>query len=938
MDSTNPSNNPAGREPSQPLAGRSLSAQRAASLQRVTAALNTTLISSEVATLALEEAVNLLNATAGSIMLLRDQGETVEIVAFIGYSAGLPSIQNRFSIHTHPPILDAIQGHPLFFGSKRAFLKRYPQTAATINAAPNEAFAFLPLPLDNNVIGAFTLSFPQSRSFPAGERAYLKTLAQQTARAFARARLYETEQASRHRAEQAAQQMAALQSITAALAQAVTLAEVSQVTIEQTARVIGANASAIGWRDGNHLNVTHSQGVDIPPRWRHLPLDTPIILTEAVHTGQPIFIETPEEAARRYPSTIEVMLSGGRGAWLAIPLPIEGQVIGSIGLGFNQPRPFTSEDRIFMQAVGQQCAQALHRAQLYEKERAARTEADHLNTELEQRVATRTAELQWTNAELTAEISQRLQAENLLRESESRYRTLIETSPDAIILTDLNMKLLFGNQQAAALLGYGRIEDLIGRNAFDLIAPQSHDYAQAVLGRALTHGRVANAEVTLRRQNGTLFPAEISGSLLTDANGRPTAFLTITRDITQRKAAAERIQLETARTAALARAASRLTGRLELNELITAISEETATIFAAPLVIVSLYDSEQDALIIHGGYGLPDWFLAQARPIPAAAYQSWDYNHQGRTDRPFVIPDMRRLTHLPNHPLFVRLNVVTGASINMMREETFVGRLNVYTIGKERTFTANELQILELLAAQAAVAIQSAQLYAQLRANRQQLRWLNQRVITAQEDERQRLSRELHDSVGQMLTALNINLSLLAEDVSEENLTLRQNLLEATTLSKEALEQIRALARELRPVALGPTGLNAVLEAFCQEFSRRTRFPVTYEGIELPPLPDVVGISFYRFLQEGLTNVVKHANATQAQVTLTWHDGLISLTVADNGQGIATVTGNTQQPAGVGLIGLRERFELLGGEIQLHSTPGQGARLTARLKPDLPPP
>jgi PAS domain S-box-containing protein len=1111
MDTPTTSNNPAVTEHVGQLNAPQLAAQYAASLQRVTAALNTTLISTEVATLALEEALALLKASAGSIMLLRDHGETLEMVAATGYTTDRQARWSRFPVHAHPLAPDALRGHALFFTSKRAMIKRYPQTAAELATSPNHAFVFLPLPLENHVIGAFSLSFSQPRRFPTGERTYLQALAQQCARAFERARLYETEQTIRQQVEQAAQQMAALQAITAALSQAVTVAEVGQVTVEHTARAIRADSSAIGWVVGQELRLTEHQGVATDARWYGIPLDTPIPITEAIRTGQPVFIENPEQGAGRYPTTIEAMTASGRRAWAAIPLAIEGQVAGAVGLGFNAPRPFTPEDRTLMQAVGQQCAQALYRAQLYERERAARTqaerladrtaalqtitatlsqaltptqvgqtilngvttifasktsavalvqqdllhivhvngippeslgtpltldmpytiteaartgqsiyvqnpqvaiqrypqtyqsmladgrqawaaipfhihdnvvgvfsigfdqphdfdqeerailsaislqcaqalhraflyekerearaEADRLNNQLELQVATRTAELQWTNAELTAEIGQRLQAEAQLRESEARYRTLIETSPDAIILSDLNMQLLFCNQQATILLGYERIEDIIGRNAFDMIAPESHHYAQSVLSQAITQGSVTNVELFLRRQDGSQFPAEVSGSLLTDTDGHPFAFLTITRDISRRKAAEQRIQREAARTAALARAASRLTGRLELDELLTTISQETAQIFAVPLVIISLYDGEQDNLIIRGGFGLPDWFIQQARPIPAAAYRTWDYGQHGRMDRPYVVPDMRRLPQIPNYDLFLRLNVCTSASITMMREENVVGRLNVCTIGEERTFSEDELQVLELLAAQAAVAIQSAQLYAQLRTNRHHLRRLNQRVITAQEEERQRLSRELHDSVGQMLTALNINISLLAEDVPNENTTLRQNLLEATTLSKEALDQIRSLARELRPVALGPIGLNAVLEAFCQEFSRRTRFPVTYQGIELPTIPDVVGISFYRFLQEGLTNVVKHAHATHAHVHLTWQDGLICLIVEDNGQGISPPDDSTQQPAGVGLLGLRERFNLLGGEIELLSTPGRGTRLLARLKPDPP--
>lgn len=385
---------------------------------------------------------------------------------------------------------------------------------------------------------------------------------------------------------------------------------------------------------------------------------------------------------------------------------------------------------------------------------------------------------------------------------------------------------------------------------------------------------------------------------------------------------------QAARMADLARAAGRLTGRLELDQVIQAIAEETARILDVPMVAITLYDSEQDAMIFRGGYGLPPSVAQKVQSVPGEFYRRLS----GELNATYLTPDARTMQGAPNQELFRQLNARTIVSVPLTRDETLVGRLLLCTVAETRHFTADEMQLLDVLVAQGAVAIQNAQLYSQVSAGRQQLRWLNQQVIAAQEVERQRLSRELHDSVGQMLTALAINLSLLAEDTPIENNQMRQDLTEAAGLSLEALEQIRTLAKDLRPVGLQNTGLNAVLEAFCQEFSRQTRLPITYSGIELPNLDEVVGVSFYRFLQEGLTNIAKHAQATQSNVQLVLQDNHITLTVADDGKGIPAAGDTASRPAGVGLLGLRERFDLLGGDVKIESTPGRGTRLMARLK------
>ncbi len=209
---------------------------------------------------------------------------------------------------------------------------------------------------------------------------------------------------------------------------------------------------------------------------------------------------------------------------------------------------------------------------------------------------------------------------------------------------------------------------------------------------------------------------------------------------------------------------------------------------------------------------------------------------------------------------------------------------------------------------------------------------LAKRVVFAQEEERQRLSRELHDEAGQALTALKLSLELIQAELPLDTPALRQNLGEAVALTESTKERIRLLAQGLRPPALDTVGLNLTLEALCRDFSRRAQLPITYEGQEVRGLSDAMNICLYRILQEALTNVVKHAQASQVDVRLLREGQTVRLFVADNGRGFSPgATRVLSHWTGIGLQGMRERLELLGGWLEVESERGRGVRTVANL-------
>lgn len=195
------------------------------------------------------------------------------------------------------------------------------------------------------------------------------------------------------------------------------------------------------------------------------------------------------------------------------------------------------------------------------------------------------------------------------------------------------------------------------------------------------------------------------------------------------------------------------------------------------------------------------------------------------------------------------------------------------------------------------------------------------RIVVAQEQERKRVSRGLHDEAGQAMAALKISLQLLKQEPGFDDEVFGDSLDAAIDLLDETWEQIRLVARDLRPPALDALGLSDTLDDFCTQFSARTQLRIIYKGHANADLDDAYQITIYRLLQEALANVAMHANATGALVTLKYRDGHVQLTVRDDGSGMDPEILNDTKRRGLGVVGMRERIETLGGLFTIESGP-----------------
>ncbi|HJQ83052.1 MAG TPA: sensor histidine kinase [Candidatus Binatia bacterium] len=220
---------------------------------------------------------------------------------------------------------------------------------------------------------------------------------------------------------------------------------------------------------------------------------------------------------------------------------------------------------------------------------------------------------------------------------------------------------------------------------------------------------------------------------------------------------------------------------------------------------------------------------------------------------------------------------------------------------------------------------------ARLLERQEELTALSTRLISVQEEQLRQLSRELHDELGQSLTAVSSYLWLLEQKLPREMGELRARAAEARHLVAKTLGEMRELSQLLRPPGLDLYGLGPSLEAQLRAFAARHHVATKLTAEGLPErLPEQVETAVYRIIQEALTNVARHAHAHRVSVALTGGQDELRLEVADDGVGLPPPNGSGR-PAGIGLVGIRERVRALGGTVSIASRAAGGVRLSARV-------
>lgn len=521
---------------------------------------------------------------------------------------------------------------------------------------------------------------------------------------------------------------------------------------------------------------------------------------------------------------------------------------------------------------------------------------------------------------IVRDITEQVQAEQELREKEEQYRSIFEATNDALFIMDLeDGHIVEANPAACDIYGYS-YEELIGLPPSAVIHPDKLPGLVEVSLPLIRAGGRRHVQGVNLRKDGSAFPIDLHQTAFT-YQGKPH-ILSVMRDITEQVQAQQlleqRVEERTRELSTLLEVSHNVASTLELQPLLGLILDQLKSV--ADYAGSSLLTLESgDFVIVDNRGSYPTEQVARLRfPIkdmkliwevisrgePLIIDDVWADTPLGRDYRQ-VVGDLLETTFPYIHAWMI---------IPLMLKEKMIG---VFTLSSREPgyFTQRHATLALAIANQAAIAIENARLYEQA----QEL---------AAVEERQRLARELHDSVSQALYGISLGVHTARLQVDHNPGELAESLDYVLELAEAALTEMRALIFELRPESLEAEGLITALTKQAAAMQARHGINVELDLCNEPDVPLKIKRELYRVAQEAVHNTVKHAEAGKVDLRLHMVDGAVILEVHDDGKGFEA-TGSF--PGHLGLHSMRERIEGLDGGLEIESAPGQGTSIRAHI-------
>ena len=472
---------------------------------------------------------------------------------------------------------------------------------------------------------------------------------------------------------------------------------------------------------------------------------------------------------------------------------------------------------------------------------------------------------------MVGEVTRRTRAEASARENEEKFRLLVTGIQDyAIIRLDLEGRITTWNRGAEGLFGYTAL-DILGKPLTHLFQACDKDTPLNHLRTALQDGHIQD-ECQQLRNDGSIFWATADLTLLRNDDGQPRGYAMITRDITERRKQREEIEQRDA----------------QLNGF-----------FSNAPVGLAIIGRDLRFHRINGPF-------SKLNGLPPAM------------NKGLHVRDVTSSLAVELEPL-IRQVVATGVPV---LNHEIKGEAPA-SPGVPGWWLKSFFPIIQEDGAVTQVGAIVQDVTALKRAE-YAVRWLSGRLLQMRDDERRRLARDLHDSLGQILSAIKMNLSYLARDTSHMDERGRNAVTESRELIDSCIKEVRTLSHLLHPPMLDEVGLLPAIRWFVNGFSQRSGIDVKLDlPATLQRFPIELEIAIFRVVQETLTNVHRHSGSPTAIVTLDVEDSQVHLKVVDQGRGIppqALAVRQEDSSIGIGLLGMRERMRQLGGQLEIGSS------------------
>ncbi len=502
-------------------------------------------------------------------------------------------------------------------------------------------------------------------------------------------------------------------------------------------------------------------------------------------------------------------------------------------------------------------------------------------------------ELEMQNAELS-----RARAE--AEADAEKFADLYDFAPVGYFTFAEQGRILGLNLTGAAFLGVER-RRLLDRGFQLWVAPRCRPVFEAFLQRTFRDGTRQTCEVELLKNANTHVPVQIEGHRAPRSGGEAEC-RAVVMDLTERHQAQKDLQEEHRRSVTILESITDAFFSLDRGFRLTYLNHEAEKL---------LGKTRQEMM----GKNLWELF-----PEAVGSRFQREYERamvQNKTVRfEEFYPPFNTWFQVQAYPSAIGLSVYFADITERKRMEEKVSRFNLELKEEVAVRTAEVLALLD-----------------QSRQMQQRLHHLSQRILGAQEEERKRISRELHDHVAQTLICISLDLLSLSRKPPTRFRDLKQKVARTQRLVADSMNALHRFTQELRPPALDHLGLIPALRSYLKEYKQRTgisiRFTTSGDGKQLNNAKSTV---LYRVAQSALANVVQHAKASRVEVRIHKHSGVVRLQIKDDGIGFSLDGGSrATQPEGLGLLGMQERLEMVGGTFNLQSTPGHGTTIRAEI-------
>jgi PAS domain S-box-containing protein len=495
-----------------------------------------------------------------------------------------------------------------------------------------------------------------------------------------------------------------------------------------------------------------------------------------------------------------------------------------------------------------------------------------------------------------------------------------EYTADSVLILDVGGTIRYHNKAWLAVHAFGENEDFRGKNIRDVerkeILPLVNDVEKAVL----KCGFFARQIGTVRR-DGLYHDVHVSANLVRDSD--PPRVVVIMREVTDLVQTQKKLE----------RRNKELSILNEMHRIIISAKNQTTVIKSMLKLlgayidadIMSMYKADYAAGygILVDTIGLPPRFKKINMKVPMTEIA---FEKILKSSKTFVIeqdmPGYRGGALDTRDRLGVKKTV--GFVFRTGGKEDHVA---MFGLKREVDITLEMRTFLDTVANQFGIAIEKVELLDTIKERERELQKLTVQLISSGEEEKRRCSRMLHDEVGQALTGLRLEIDMLERNLGATSPCLRKSLEAIKSQVKFVSGTTRTLSKSLHPSMLEDLGLVETLNWNIDNVVRSDTLEVELEDAgfdDNPPLP--VSIALYRVAQECLTNIMRHAHATKAKITLTKGYPYVIMVIEDNGRGISLAKGKSKTP-GLGLVSMRERVEHMGGSFQFVSAPGKGTRV-----------